>query len=148
MLNITHYQRNANQNHDEVTLHTNQDGCYPKVYKPTFSLSFFTFIRRLFSSSSLSAIRVVSSAYPRLLIFLPAILIPACASSSPDQGTDTDTVDSSYSDFLSFACVCVCMSVLFYTIYPHVPLSLHQHSKIWTIPTLQGFPWIPLVVLS
>ena len=29
-----------------------------------------------------SAIRVVSSAYLRLLIFLPAILIPACASSS------------------------------------------------------------------
>ena len=34
-------------------------------------------------SSSLSAIRVMSSAYLRLLIFLPAILIPACASSSP-----------------------------------------------------------------
>ena len=32
-------------------------------------------------SSSLSAIRVVSSAYLRLFIFLPAILIPACASS-------------------------------------------------------------------
>ena len=32
--------------------------------------------------SSLSAIRVVSSAYLRLLIFLPEILIPACASSS------------------------------------------------------------------
>ena len=29
------------------------------------------------------AIRVVSSAYLRLLIFLPAILISACASSSP-----------------------------------------------------------------
>ena len=51
--------------------------------KPTFSLSSFTFIKRLFSSSSLSAIRMVSSAYLRLLIFLPAILIPACASSSP-----------------------------------------------------------------
>ena len=51
--------------------------------KPTFSLSSFTFIKRLFSSFSLSAIRVVSSAYLRLLIFLPAILIPACASSSP-----------------------------------------------------------------
>ena len=51
-------------------------------FKPTFSLSSFTF-KRLFSSSSLSAIRVVSSAYLRLLIFLPAILIPACASSSP-----------------------------------------------------------------
>ena len=31
----------------------------------------------------LSAIRVVSPAHLRLLIFLPAILIPACASSSP-----------------------------------------------------------------
>ena len=37
----------------------------------------------LFSSSSRSAIRVVSSADLRLLIFLLAILIPACASSSP-----------------------------------------------------------------
>ena len=52
-------------------------------FKPTFSLSSFTFIKRLFSSSSLFAIRVVSSAFLRLLIFLPAILIPACASSSP-----------------------------------------------------------------
>ena len=52
-------------------------------FKPTFSFSSFTFIKRLFSSPSLSAIRVVSSAYLRLLIFLLAILIPACASSSP-----------------------------------------------------------------
>ena len=52
-------------------------------FKPTFSLSSFTFIKRLFSSSSLSAISVVSFAYLRLLIFLLAILIPACASSSP-----------------------------------------------------------------
>ena len=52
-------------------------------FKPTFSLSSFTYIKRLFSSSSLPAIKVVSSAYLRLLIFLPAILIPACASSSP-----------------------------------------------------------------
>ena len=53
------------------------------IFKPAFSLSSFTFIKRLFSTSSLSAIRVVSSAYLRLLILLPAILIPACASSSP-----------------------------------------------------------------
>ena len=96
-------------------------------FKPTFSLSSFTFIKRLFSSFSLSAMRVVSaaaaakslqccptqcdpiggslpdssvpgtlqartlewvaiafaSAYLRLLIFLPEISIPACASSSP-----------------------------------------------------------------
>ena len=50
--------------------------------KLAFSFSSFTFIKRLFSSSSLSAMRVVSSAYLRLLIFLSAILIPACASSS------------------------------------------------------------------
>ena len=49
-------------------------------FKPTFSLS--SFIKRLFSSSSLSAVRVVSSAYLMLLIFLLAILIPACASFS------------------------------------------------------------------
>src|SRR5574340_1279764 len=50
-------------------------------FKATLSLSSFTFIKRLFSSS-LSDIRVVSSAYLRLLVFLLAILIPACASSS------------------------------------------------------------------
>ena len=43
-------------------------------FKPAFKLSSFTFIRRLFSSSSLSAIRVVSSAYLRLLIFPPGSL--------------------------------------------------------------------------
>ena len=42
-------------------------------FKPTFSLSSFTFIKRLVSSSSLSAVRVVSSACLRLLIFLPTI---------------------------------------------------------------------------
>ena len=52
-------------------------------FKPTYSLSSFPFLKRLFSSSSLSVIRVVSPAYLRLLIFLPAILIAACASSSP-----------------------------------------------------------------
>ena len=51
--------------------------------KPAFSLCSFTFIKRPFSSSSISAIRVVSSAYLRLFIFFPEILIPACASSSP-----------------------------------------------------------------
>ena len=57
--------------------------CWMLSFKPAFSLSAVTFIKRLFSSFSLFAIRVVSSAYLRLLIFLLAILIPACASSSP-----------------------------------------------------------------
>ena len=33
MLNITHSQRNANQNHNEVPFHASQNGCNPKVYK-------------------------------------------------------------------------------------------------------------------
>ena len=51
-------------------------------FKPAFSLSSFTFIRKLFSFSLLSAIKVVTSAYLRLLIFHPAILISAYDSSS------------------------------------------------------------------
>ena len=42
-------------------------------FKPIYSLFSFTFI----------CIRVMSSAYLRWLIFFPAILIPACVSSSP-----------------------------------------------------------------
>ena len=47
-------------------------------FKPVYSLSCFTLVKMLFSSSSLSAVRVVSSEYLRLLIFHPAILIPGC----------------------------------------------------------------------
>ena len=50
-------------------------------FKSTFSLCSFTFIKRRLSSS-LSAVRVVSSAYLKLLILVPAILIPACVSSN------------------------------------------------------------------
>ena len=52
-------------------------------FKPGFSLFSFTLIKRFFCSSSLSAIRMVSSAYLRLLIFLLAILNATCDSSSP-----------------------------------------------------------------
>ena len=39
-------------------------------FKPKFSLSSYTFIKRLFSSPSLSAIKVVSSAYLSLLVVI------------------------------------------------------------------------------
>ena len=52
-------------------------------FKPAFSLCSFTFIKRVIISSSLSAMRVVSFAYLRLLLFLLAILIPACDPSTP-----------------------------------------------------------------
>ena len=49
----------------------------------SFFILLFHLFKRLVSSSLLSAIRVVSSAYLNLLIFLPAVLIPAYDSPSP-----------------------------------------------------------------
>ena len=54
------------------------------LFFASFSLFSFTLLKRLFISSSLSAIRVVSSACLKLLLFLSAILVPACDSSSPE----------------------------------------------------------------
>ena len=51
-------------------------------YKPAFSLVSFTFIKKLFNSSSFPATKMVLSAYLRLLSFLPEILTPACDSSN------------------------------------------------------------------
>ena len=50
-----------------------------------FQASFFTPLFHLHQDtlSSLSAIKVVSSSYLRLLIFLPEVLIPACESPNP-----------------------------------------------------------------
>ena len=33
MLNISHYQRTANQNHNKILPHTSQNGPHQKVYK-------------------------------------------------------------------------------------------------------------------
>ena len=33
MLNITHYQRNAHQNHNEVPSHISQNGSHKKIYE-------------------------------------------------------------------------------------------------------------------
>ena len=52
-------------------------------FKLAFSLSSFTFIKRFLNSFSLSAIRMVLSAYLRFLIFLLTVLISACYSSRP-----------------------------------------------------------------
>ena len=52
-------------------------------FKPVCSLYSFILIKRLFNSSWLSTIRMISSAYLRLLIFLLEILIPGYDSSSP-----------------------------------------------------------------
>ena len=84
-------------------------------FKSAFSLSSSTFIKRLFSSSSLSAIRVESFTYLRWLIFLSAVLIPTCGSSSPTISHDVLYIEVNYAgwqytalshSFLSFEPVC------------------------------------------
>ena len=52
-------------------------------FKPACSLPSFTPIKKLFNSSLLCAVSVISPAYLRLLIFLPEVLILACESTSP-----------------------------------------------------------------
>ena len=118
-------------------------------FEPIFSLSSFTFIKTLFSSSSLSAIRVVSSAYLRLLIFLPAILIPACASSSPafllmysayklnKQGDNIHTA-LTYS-FPYLEPVCCSMSSSNYCFLTCIQVSQEAGPMVWHSHLFQNF---------
>ena len=117
-------------------------------FKSAFSLFSFTFIKRLFSSSSLSAIKVVSSAYLRLLIFLLAISIPACASFSPafrmiysayklnKQGDNIQPCCSTFSQFwtdklfdIGFCCFLTC-----------VQISWETDKVAWYSHLLKNFP--------
>ena len=59
------------------------DLIFSNIEFQAFSFFSFTLIKQFFNSSSLSAIRVVSYAYVRLLIFLLALLIPVCDLPSP-----------------------------------------------------------------
>ena len=72
--------------HEEMGLDTMIFVFQMLSFKTALSLSSFTLIERPFTSSSLAAINVVSSAYLGLLIFLQANLIPVCASSSLSFG--------------------------------------------------------------
>ena len=130
-------------------------------FKPAFSLSSFTFIRRLFSSSSLSAIRVVSSAYLRWLIFLLTVLILGCASSNlafhvmysacklNKQG---DNIQLWYTPFLSWNQSTVTCPILTFASWPAyrflrkqsvfksgIPLSLKNFQHFVVTHTVIGF---------
>src|SRR5574341_687063 len=122
-------------------------------FKPTFSLSIFTFIKRLFSSSSLSAIMVVSSAYLRLLICLPAILIPACVSSSPaflmmysayKLNKQGDNIALTYS-FSYLEPVCCSMSSSNCCFLTCIQISQEADQVVWYSHLLKNFP--PFIVI-
>ena len=143
------------------------------VLSQLFPLSSFTLIKRLFSSSALSAIRVVSSAYLRLLRFLLPILIPACKSSSPaflmmcstyglnKQGDSRQPCHTHFSILTNqlFHTVCVSSWPTYRFLrrqvrWSCIPISLRAfHSLSWSTQRLwhswwnwgRCFPGIPLV---
>ena len=87
------------------------------------ALSHFTLLfhchQKALSFSLLSAIRVVLFAYLRLLIFLPAILIPTCVSSSSAEFQKN--IDFCFTDYSkAFDCV--------------------DHKKLWKILQEMGIP--------
>ena len=117
-------------------------------FKPGFSLSSITFIRRLFNSSSLSAIRMVSSAYLRLLIFLLEILIPASASCIPafhmmcsayKSNKQGEYATLMYS-FRSLKPVCCSMSSSNYCFLNCIQISQEAGKVVWYSHLLKNFP--------
>ena len=105
-------------------------------FLPTCSLSSFTFIKRFFSFSSLSAIRVVSSAYIRLLIFLLAVLIPACNSSSLAfrmicSGLNKVTINCLVVPFLKLEPVSCFIQVSNCCFLTHVQVSQAKGKMVW-----------------
>ena len=127
-------------------------------FKPTFPVSSFTFIKRLLKSSSLSVIRVVLSAYLRSLIFLLAILIPACASCSPallmmysayklnEQGDDIQPWFTPFPIWNQYVVPCPVLTVASWPAYTFlkrqvrrsgIPISFRIfHSLLWSTQRL------------
>ena len=112
-------------------------------YKPTFSLSSFIFIKRLLSFSSHSAIRVVSSACLRLLLFLLAILIPAYASSSLafcmmySAGWQYTALTYSFSYLEPVCCSMSSSNCCFLTC---IQISQNAGQVVWYSHLLKNFP--------
>ena len=149
-------------------------------FKPTFSLSSFTCINfhlslsplnfhfhqlssftfysqlslspRLFSSSSLSAIRVVSSAYLRLLIFLPAernispaFLLMYSAYKLNKQGDNIQPWYTPFPIWNQSIVPCLVLTVGFWHAYRFlkrqvrwsgIPISFRMyHSLLWSTPS-------------
>ena len=101
------------------------------------------------SSSSLSAIRVMSSAYLRLLIFLLAILIPACASCSPaflmmysayKLNKQGDHIQPWVTPFSYLEPICCSMSSSDCCLLTCIQISQEAGQVIWYSYLFQNFP--------
>ena len=139
-------------------------------FKPVFSLSSFTFIKRFLSTSSLSAIRVVSYAYLKLLIFLPEILIPTCDSfrlafcimysayKLNKQGNNIQPYHMPFSTLNQLVVPCLVLTVDSWPTYriirrqvrlSGIPISLIIfHSLLWSTQMLLHSQWSRIVFLE
>ena len=123
-------------------------------FKPAFSPSSFIFIRRLFSSSLLSAISVVSSAYLRLLIFLLAMLIPVYDSFSPafhmmytakKLKEQVDNIQPCHTPFPIWNQSVVSCSVLM-LLLTHIQISQETGKVIWYSHPFKNFPQFSVIL--
>ena len=118
-------------------------------FKSVFSLSSFTLIKRLFSSSSLSTIRVVSFAYLRLLIFLLAILTPVYDSPSlafrmmysayklNKQGDNIQPCHTPFPILNQLVVPCLVLNCCFLTC---IQISQETDKVVWCSHLLKNFP--------
>ena len=115
-------------------------------FKPTFSL-LFHFHQEALSSSSLSAIRVVSSAYLRLLIFLPTILIPACASSNPAflKMYSAYKLNKQGDNIQLWCTLCLFGTSLWFHFLTCMQISQEAGKLVWYSHLFQNFPQIHTV---
>ena len=117
-------------------------------FKPAFSLSSFTFTKKLFSFSLLFAIRVVPSAYLRWLIFLSAVSIPVCASSSlafrlkysaHKLNKQEDNIQPWTKSFPNLEPVCCSMSVSNCCFLTCIQVSQEVGKMVWYSYLFQNF---------
>ena len=123
-------------------------------FKLAFSLSSFTFIKRLFSSSSFSAIMVVSSAYLKLLIFLPAILIPAysasmtllmmCSAYKLNKQSNNIQPDNSFPNLEPVRCSMSGSKCCFWTC---IQISQEAGKVVWYSHLFKNFPQFVVIHL-
>ena len=109
-------------------------------FKPAFSLSSFTFIKRFFSYYSLSAITVVLSVYLWLLVFLLEILIPAYDSSrlvfnliysAYKLNKQSDNIQPCHTPFPTFNQFVVPYKVLTVASWPAYKFLRRQVTDVW-----------------
>ena len=124
-------------------------------FKPAFPLSSFTFLKRLFNSL-FSAIRAVSSAYLRLLIFLPAswfqlVLHPAQRFSWCTQHRSSTSRVTIYSlDVLLFlfGTSCCSMSSSNCCFLTFIQISQEADHVVWYSQLLKNFPQFVVMWLT